>query len=175
MIYISTQILRHLFWTVTTDVTIRDQRGKGELVWQAKEQILFQLFCFRVKSFERHYELQDTRPSTLENQQLADYFNDFYCRFGKNTHTHPAHLSTQLLTPPVTSLYPTPALKISEDDVCQVFRENKRKAPGPDSVSPACLKTCADQLAPIFTKIFKRSLNCAKSPHASNVRPSSSS
>ncbi len=24
-------------------------------------------------------------PSTVENQQLADYFNDFYCRFGFNT------------------------------------------------------------------------------------------
>ncbi len=47
----------------------------------------------------------------------------------------------------------------------QVFRENKgRKAPGPDSVSPACLKTCADQLAPIFTKIFNRSLELCEIP-----------
>ncbi len=96
-------------------------------------------------------------PSTLENQQLADDFNSFYCRFGKTPHTHPEHLSTQPLTPPATRLSPTPALKISEDDTRQVFRENKRrKAPGQDSVSPACLKTCADQLAPIFTQIFNR-------------------
>ncbi len=39
-----------------------------------------------------------------------------------------------------------------------------RKAPGPDSVSPACLKTCADQLAPIFTKIFNRSLELCEVP-----------
>ncbi len=39
-----------------------------------------------------------------------------------------------------------------------------RKAPGPDSVSPACLKTCADQLAPIFTKIFNRSLELSEVP-----------
>ncbi len=85
-------------------------------------------------------------PSTLENQQLAGDFNEFYCRFGKTPHTHPEHLSTQPLTPPATPLSPTPALKINEDGVCQVFRENKRKkSPGPDSVSPACLKTCADQ------------------------------
>ncbi len=91
-----------------------------------------------------------TSPSTLANQQLADDFNYFYCRFGKTPHTRPEHLSTQ----PVTPLSPTPALKISEDDVRQVFRENKRrKAPG-----PACLKTYADQLASIFTKIFNRSL-----------------
>ncbi|KAL0149020.1 hypothetical protein M9458_055635, partial [Cirrhinus mrigala] len=48
---------------------------------------------------------------------------------------------------------------ISEDEVRQVFRKNKRrKAPGPDGVTPACLKTCADQLAPIFSQIFNRSL-----------------
>ncbi len=87
-------------------------------------------------------------PSTLENQQLADDLNEFYFRFEKTP-----------FTPPATPLSPTPALLISEDDVRQVFKKNKRrKAPGPDGVSPACLKTCADQLAPIFTKIFNRSL-----------------
>ncbi len=103
-------------------------------------------------------------PSTLENQQLADDFNEFYCRFGKTPHTRP-ELSTQPLTPPATPLSPTPALKISEDDMCQVCRENKRgKALGPGSVSPACLKTCADQLAPIFTQIFNRSLELCEVP-----------
>ncbi len=43
-------------------------------------------------------------PSTLENQQLADGFNDFSCRFGKTPHTHPEHLSTQPLTPPATPI-----------------------------------------------------------------------
>ncbi len=84
-------------------------------------------------------------PSTVENQQLADDLNDFCCRFEKTSHTHPEPLSTQPLTPPATPLSPTPALEISEDDVRQVFIKNKRrKAPGPDGVSPACLKTCAD-------------------------------
>ncbi len=82
-------------------------------------------------------------PSTVENQQLADNLNEFYCRFEKTP-----------LTPPATPLSPTPALQISEDDVRQVFRKNKRrKAPGPDDVTPACLTTCADQLAPIFSQI----------------------
>ncbi len=49
--------------------------------------------------------------------------------------------------------------------MCQVFKKNKRrKAPGPDSVTPACLKSCADQLAPIFTKIFNRSLELCEVP-----------
>ncbi len=112
--------------------------------------------------------LQITRhhpPSTVENQQLADDLNDFCCRFEKTTHTRTEHLSTQPLTPPATPLSPTPALKISEDDVRQVFIKNKRrKAPGPDGVSPACLKSCADQLAPIFTQIFNRSQELCEVP-----------
>ncbi len=107
--------------------------------------------------------------STLENQQLADNFNDFYCRSGKTPHTHPEHLFKQSLTQPATPLSPTPVLKISEDYMRQVFRENKRrKAPRPDSVSPACLKSCADQLTPIFTKIFNRSLELCKVPSCFN-------
>ncbi len=38
------------------------------------------------------------------------------------------------------------------------------KAPGPDCVTPACLKSCADQLAPIFTQIFNRSLELCEVP-----------
>ncbi len=121
-------------------------------------------------------------PSTLENQHLADNFNEFNCRFGKTPRTRPELLSIQPLTPPATHLSSTPALKMSEDDMCQVFRENKRrkarrKSPGPNSVSPACLKTCTDQLAPI--RYSHRSStdhwSCVKSPHASNAPPSSPS
>ncbi len=60
---------------------------------------------------------------------------------------------------------PPPALKISEEDVRQAFRESKRrKTPGPDCVSPTCLKTGADQLAPIFKKIFNRLLELCEVP-----------
>ncbi len=98
-------------------------------------------------------------PSTVENQQQADNLNEFYYRFEKTPHTHSGHLSTQPLTPPATPLSPTLAIQIIEDEVCQVFQKQKRKkAPGPDGVTPACLISCADQLAPIFTKIFNRSL-----------------
>ncbi len=44
-------------------------------------------------------------------------------------------------------------------------RENKRrKAPGPDGVTPVCLKSRTDQLAPIFTQIFNRSLELCEVP-----------
>ncbi len=98
-------------------------------------------------------------PSIVENQQQADNLNEFYCRFEKTP------LSTQPLTPPANPLSPTPAIQISENEVCQVFRKQKRKkAPGPDGVTPACLKSCADQLALIFTKIFNRSQEQCKVP-----------
>ncbi len=104
--------------------------------------------------YERHHQLQDTIPQHSGNQQLADKLNEFYCRFEKTP-----------FSPPATPLSPTPALQIREDDVRQVFKKNKRrKAPGPDGVSPACLKSCADQLAPIFTQIFNSSLELCKVP-----------
>ncbi len=75
-----------------------------------------------------------------------------------------ADLKKTPFTPPATPLSPTPTLQI-RDDVCQVFKKNKRrKAPGPDGVSPACLKSCADQLAPIFTQIFNRPLELCEVP-----------
>ncbi len=93
-------------------------------------------------------------PSTVENQQLADELNEFYCRFEKTP-----------FTPLATPTSPTPALQIREDDLRQVFRMNKRrKAPGPGGVTPVCLKFCADQLAPIFTQIFNRSLELCEVP-----------
>ncbi len=104
--------------------------------------------------YERHHQLQDTIPQHSGNQQLADELNEFYCRFEKTP-----------FSPPATPLSPTPALQIREDDVRQVFKKNKRReAPGPDGVSPACLKSCADQLAPIFTQIFNSSLELCEVP-----------
>ncbi len=83
-------------------------------------------------------------PSTVENQQLTDNLNEFYCRFEKTPHTRSEHLSTQPLTPPATPLSPTPAVQSSEYDMCQVFRSIK-KAPGPD-----CLWTSARPLILAF-------------------------
>ncbi len=115
------------------------------------------------KDFQTLYKTPS--PRTVENQHQTDNLNEFYCRFEKTPHTRPEHLSTQPLTPPATPLSPTPAIQISDDKVCQVFWKHKReKAPGPDGVTPACLKSCADQLAPIFTKIFNRSLELCEVP-----------
>ncbi|KAL0201453.1 hypothetical protein M9458_004640, partial [Cirrhinus mrigala] len=103
-------------------------------------------------------------PCTEATQRLAEDLNEFYCRF-ETPHTRSDDLFTQPLPPPATPLSPPPSLQISEDQVRQVFRKNKRrKAPGPDGVTPACLKTCADELAPIFSQIFNRSLELCEVP-----------
>ncbi|KAI3354841.1 hypothetical protein L3Q82_004648 [Scortum barcoo] len=67
--------------------------------------------------------------------------------------------------------------RIAEEDECWLFQRQKiRKSPGPDGVSPSCLKVCTDHLTPILTQIFNRSLElCVKSPPASNAPPSSQS
>ncbi|KAK3543486.1 hypothetical protein QTP70_023211, partial [Hemibagrus guttatus] len=107
-------------------------------------------------------------PSTEANQQLAEDLNEFYCRFetaGLTPHAPSEHLSIQPLTPPATPLSSPPALRISEDDVRQIFlKQKKRKAPGPDGVTPVCPRTCADQLAFIFSQIFNRSLELCEVP-----------
>ncbi|XP_051500872.1 uncharacterized protein LOC127409925 [Myxocyprinus asiaticus] len=111
-------------------------------------------------------------PNPVGNQQLADDLNVFYCRFERpnlTPHTHSDLHFTQTPTPPATPLLPPPAtqpaLKICEDDVSRVFRKQKtRKASGPDGVSPACLRSCANQLTPIFTQIFNRSLEQCEVP-----------
>ncbi|KAK3554319.1 hypothetical protein QTP70_020816 [Hemibagrus guttatus] len=107
-------------------------------------------------------------PSIEANQQLAEDLNEFYCRFetaGLTPHAPSENLSTQPLTPPATPLSSLPALQISEVDVRQIFlKQKRRKAPGPEGFTPACLKTCADQLAFIFSQIFNRSLELCEVP-----------
>ncbi len=96
----------------------------------------------------------------------------FYCRFEKARLTpstrydlHFTHSPSPLQPPLPPSPTILPAFKVCVEDVNQVFRKQKsRKASGPDSISPACLKVCADQLAPIFTQIFNRSLELCEVP-----------
>ncbi|KAI2644150.1 RNA-directed DNA polymerase from mobile element jockey [Labeo rohita] len=114
-------------------------------------------------------------PQSVENQQLADDLNVFYCRFEKPRLTpdsrsdlHFTHSPTTPLQLPSLPPSPTtqPVLEVCVEDVNRVFRKQKpRKASGPDSVSPACLKVCADQLAPVFTQIFNRSLELCLVPN----------
>ncbi len=108
-------------------------------------------------------------PQSVENQQLADDLNVYYCRFEKARLTPSTCSDLHFTHSPATPLPPSPtilpAFKVCVEDVNRFFRKQKSsKASGPDSISPACLKVCADQLAPIFTQIFNRSLELCEVP-----------
>ncbi len=86
------------------------------------------------------------------------------------SHIHQAPLAATPLPPSPTIL---PALKVCVEDVNRVFRkQNARKASGPDGISPACLKVCADQLPPYLHRSSTDLWSCAKFPAASNTPPS---
>ncbi len=106
-------------------------------------------------------------PSTVENQQqLADDLNVFCCRFEKKKKTHPPW--TPLYTTINTSSNPPlPHTCTGNKWRCRaagLHKEQKKESTRPRRGSPACLKSCADQLAPIFTQIFNRSLELCEVP-----------
>ncbi|XP_041962711.1 uncharacterized protein LOC121720538 [Alosa sapidissima] len=97
--------------------------------------------------------------STIGNADpsLADELNTFYARFDQNVEDiTQAHVEcASVLSGPVETAFMT----LSEHDVRRAFRSvNTRKAAGPDGTPGRVFKTCADQLAPVFTKIFNLSL-----------------
>ncbi|XP_058026110.1 uncharacterized protein LOC131191710 [Ahaetulla prasina] len=104
-----------------------------------------------------------------ENQQLADGdLNVFYCKFERKL--QPPALNSDTPTtakPPTTDPIPlgSQPLVITEKEVQDLFhRQKPGKAPGPDKITPSCLQVCADQLAPIFTRIFYKSLEMCYVP-----------
>ena len=88
--------------------------------------------------------------------QLAQSLNDFYCRFDSHIfRDNHMELKNSLLSAPHP---PTPFFK--EQDVISGFKKcNPRKSAGPDHIGGRLLKTCAEQLGPIFYTIFNLSLN----------------
>ncbi len=107
---------------------------------------------------ESHFQLNDSRrmwqglrticafgnKSSAEvraDPLLADELNTFYGRFECNGGS---------ATLPIT---------VSEDEVRRALkRVNVRKAAGPDGITGRVLRSCADQLAGLFTSIFNESL-----------------
>lgn len=101
----------------------------------------------------------------MESPRLAEDLNDFFSRF-ERTFTPPTSPTISITKDPASpQTTHVPALTICEQDVRQLFQRQKiKKAQGPDGVSPASLKFCADQLAPIFTQIFNNSLELCEVP-----------
>ncbi|KAK1790108.1 hypothetical protein P4O66_002413 [Electrophorus voltai] len=106
-------------------------------------------------------------PSGLMNadESLANELNTFFARFeatSSSANANGASANGTIGAANVACAGPTieqRPLIITESDVRRVFkRVNTRKAVGPDGICGRVLKACADQLAPVFTDIFNRSL-----------------
>uniref|UniRef100_A0A3B3I122 Reverse transcriptase domain-containing protein n=1 Tax=Oryzias latipes TaxID=8090 RepID=A0A3B3I122_ORYLA len=116
-----------------------------------------------------------------DDLQLAERLNTFYARI-EVPHPSSSPLTEQVssttlvplsspttitedsMTPP-DHLSPTTVLSVTEEEVHKLFwKQNPRKAPGPDGISPATLKHCAGELAAVFTDIFNTSLESCHVP-----------
>ncbi len=86
---------------------------------------------------------------------LAEELNTFYGRFERNGGaTLPISASGSSRQSSDDHVF-----TVSEDDVRRELRRvNVRKAAGPDGITGRVLRSCADQLAGLFTSIFNESL-----------------
>ncbi len=87
---------------------------------------------------------------------LAEELNTFYGRFDRNGGaTLPINASGSSRQ----SSDVDHVITVSEDEVRRELRRvNIRKAAGPDGITGRVLRSCADQLAGLFTSIFNESL-----------------
>ncbi|KAK7898229.1 hypothetical protein WMY93_019082 [Mugilogobius chulae] len=103
-----------------------------------------------------------------DDLQLAEKLNTFYARF--EIPQPSSTLLTAQVSPATLEPHPSPTTlttftTVDNEDVLKLFRkQNPRKAPGPDGVSPATLRHCAEELAPVFTDIFNISLESCHVP-----------
>ncbi len=122
---------------------------------------------------ESHFQLNDSRrmwqglrticafgnKSSAEVRAallLADELNTFYGRFECNGGS-----ATLLISASGSSRQSSDnhVITMSEDEVRRALkRVNVRKAAGPDGITGRVLRSCADQLAGLFTSIFNESL-----------------
>ncbi len=94
-----------------------------------------------------------------EGLEMANQLNSFFCQFESSSSSEAATLMPPSL-PPLSSNF-----TIKESEVFHLFRGcSPRKSPGPDNISGNVLKHCAEQLAPVFTDIFKSSFDLNKVP-----------
>lgn len=92
--------------------------------------------------------------AAVADSSLVEELNTFFARF----EAAGANASLEASAGVHTGAEDRP-LSLSEHDVRRALRRvNSRKAAGPDGIPGRLLKSCADQLAPVFTTIFNLSL-----------------
>ena len=89
------------------------------------------------------------------DQQLAQSLNEFYVRVDAHDFSERHNeIRNRLMTTPPSSAF------FNEQDVTKCFKRcNPRKSPGPDNIGGRLLRTCAEQLGPIFSYLFNLSLS----------------
>ncbi len=93
----------------------------------------------------------EVRADPLLAEELNTFYGRFECNGGATLPNSPSGSSRQS-----SDDY---AITLSEDDVRrELKRVNVRKAAGPDGNTGRVLRSCADQLAGLFTSIFNESL-----------------
>ena len=96
------------------------------------------------------YKAKSGGSSNVGETSLPDELNAFYARFDRENTDVPSRAPIRC---------DGISVSVTEADVRKSFRGvNPRKAPGPDGIPGRVLKTCADQLAGVFTDIFNLSL-----------------
>ena len=108
---------------------------------------------------------KDKSKSTVIDQdsEFVDELNDFYCRFDVDNYSH----ENEEVRSKVKDEIPDRGepIQISEHEVRRIFASlQTHKSPGPDGISNKVLKVCKDQLAPVFTKLFEKSLSLGTIP-----------
>ncbi len=121
---------------------------------------------------ESHFQLNDSRhmwqgPRTIcafgnkssaevrADPLLADELNTFYGRFECNGSSATLPISASGSSRQSSDNH---VITVSEDEVRRALkRVNVRKAAGPDGITGRVLRSCADQLARLFTSIFNES------------------
>eukprot|EP00061_Rhincodon_typus_P008348 g30873.t1 len=87
---------------------------------------------------------------------LPDMLNDFHARFEQNTSS---------VATPAPKAPDTPVPSVTTSEIRSVFLGvNLRQAMSPDGVTSSALRSCADQLAEVFTDIFNLSVLQAEAP-----------
>ncbi len=93
----------------------------------------------------------EVRADPLLAEELNTFYGRFDCNGGANLPISSSGSSRQSSD--------VCAITFSEDDVRRELRRvNVRKAAGPDGITGRVLRSCADQLAGLFTSIFNESL-----------------
>ncbi len=124
-----------------------------ETTYLLSSQISSNIYIYFFTDFRR---LNNPSAEVSADPLLAEELNTFYGRFERNgSATLPISASGSSRQ----SSDVNHVITVSEDEVRRELRRvNIRKAAGPDGITGRFLRSCADQLAGLFTSIFNESL-----------------